>query len=364
MIDRLLHVSSGMGEEGGGTAHLGRLAGATLRKLAAERRLAFRGLHLPALDGSVATDGYRAFGGSRTRLAVNVLARVVAARSRTAIYFDHVGPARSLALLPAPLLPRYAVQIHGIEIWRPLSRDRLRVLERAAFLVANSAFTAEHSRQFLPARHAMRVAPLGIEPIVLVGPVDRETAEKVGEGFALIVSRLASREAYKGHDELLEAWPEVKRLQADARLVVVGEGDDLPRLRAKAAELGVADAVRFTGQVDPATLGELYRRSAFFAMPSGLEGFGLVYPEAMAAGKACLALAGTAPAEIVVDGETGRLVPARDRAALAAALVDLFADPERTRALGEAGRRRYEREYTARAFERRFLAVARELVEG
>ena len=99
-------------------------------------------------------------------------------------------------------------------------------------------------------------------------------------------------------------------------------------------------------------------------MPSLLEGFGLVYPEAMAAGKPCIALQGTAPAEIVVDGETGRLVPQNDPAALGDALVDLLGNPERARAMGEAGRRRYEREFTARAFERRFQPVVDELVGG
>ncbi len=364
MIERILHVSSGMGEEGGGTAHLGRLIGASLRKISARHRLAFEGLHLPPLDGSVATDGYRAFGGSRTRLTTAVVVRLLQARGRAALYFDHVGPARSLALVPSPLLPRYAIQLHGIEIWRRLSADRRRVLERATFLVANSAYTAERAREFLPACHRMRVVLLGIEPVVRVGPFDRERLARAGEGYALIVGRTAGQDRYKGHDELLEVWPEVRRRLPAARLVVAGSGSDLERLRAKAATLGLGDAVCFTGQVDPATLGELYRRAAVFAMPSGLEGFGLVYPEAMAVGLPCIALAGTAPAEIVIDGETGRLVPPGDPAALAAALVELLGDPARASALGEAGRRRYEREFTARAFERRFLPVIDELVRG
>ena len=72
----------------------------------------------------------------------------------------------------------------------------------------------------------------------------------------------------------------------------------------------------------------------------------------------------SASAEIVVDGETGRLVPQNDPAALAGALIDLLGNPDRARTLGEAGRRRYEREFTARAFERRFQPVIDELVGG
>ena len=318
MITDILHVSSGMNEDGGGTAHLGRLIGASLRRYSAHHRLRFRGLHLPKLDGSVATDGYASFRGSHAWLTAAIVSRLALSRRRTALYFDHVGPARALSLVPRSLLPRYAIQLHGIEIWRQLSRDRLQVLENATFLVANSAYTAERAREYLPAKHQMRIVLLGIEPVVLVGPFDQKVLAAAGEGYALIVGRTAGKDRYKGHDELLEIWPEVRRRLPGARLVVAGSGSDLARLRAKAAALGLtsgsdsgspATAVYFTGQIDPATLGELYRRAALFAMPSLLEGFGLVYPEAMAAGKPCIALQGTAPAEIILHGETGLLVP-------------------------------------------------------
>ena len=364
MITSVLHISSGMNEDGGGTAHLGRLIGAALRRHCARHRLAFRGLHLPALDGSVATDGYAAFGGSRSWLSAALLARMLPARRQLALFFDHIGPARALSLVPRSRLPRYAIQLHGIEIWRQLSRDRQQVLENATFLVANSAYTAARAREYLPAKHQMRVVLLGIEPVVLVGPFDREILAGAGENYALIVGRTAGAEGYKGHDELLEVWSEVRRRLPGARLVVAGSGSDLARLRAKAAAHKLGNSVCFTGQIDPATLGELYRRAAVFAMPSLHEGFGLVFAEAMAAGKPCLALQETAPAEIVVDGETGRLVPPNDSGALADALVELLGNPERARTMGEAGRRRYEREFTARAFERRFQPVVDELVGG
>ena len=210
----------------------------------------------------------------------------------------------------------------------------------------------------------MRIVPLGIEAPLPAGPADASVLAGAGKGYALIVGRTAGTEGYKGHDELLDAWPEVRRRLPEARLVVAGSGSGLARLRAKAAALNLADAVCFTGQIDPATLGELYRRAAVFAMPSLHEGFGLVFAEAMAAGKPCLALQGTAPAEIVVEGETGRVVAQNDPGALGDALVELLGNPEWARAMGEAGRWRYERDYTAQAFERRFQPVVDELVGG
>ena len=182
MITDILHVSSGMNEDGGGTAHLGRLIGAALRRHCARHRLEFRGLHLPPLDGSVATDGYAAFGGSRARLTAALVSRLVASRRRTALYFDHVGPARSLALVPRSLLPRYAIQLHGIEIWRELSPDRRRVLAHATFLVANSVYTAERAQEYLPELHQMRIVPLGIEPPLPAGPADRTVLAAAGQG--------------------------------------------------------------------------------------------------------------------------------------------------------------------------------------
>jgi phosphatidylinositol alpha-1,6-mannosyltransferase len=126
----------------------------------------------------------------------------------------------------------------------------------------------------------------------------------------------------------------------DARLWIVGEGDDVPRLQGLARELGVEAAVRFHGRVSDAELGALYRRASLFAMPSRQEGFGLVYAEAMWHGLPCIGSTVDAAGEVIVDGETGRLVPYGDAPATADAVAALLADPVRARAMGEAGQKR------------------------
>jgi phosphatidyl-myo-inositol dimannoside synthase len=277
-------------------------------------------------------------------------------RRGAALFFDHAGPARALAGLPAALLPRYAVQLHGIEVWRPLSSSQRRALAGAAVLVANSSTTGARAAEFLPRGCRVRVVAPGIEPPARGGAVDEALLARAGTGYLLVVGRLAGAERAKGHDELFAALATLGRAGLPAKLVVAGEGPDRVRLERLAATLDVAERVLFAGAVAPATLTELYERAAAFAMPSKLEGFGLVFVEAMAAGLPCVALAGTAPAEIIVDGETGALVPPDAPAALAAALGELLADPERARALGAAGRRRYQREFTYEAFERRLTA--------
>jgi glycosyltransferase involved in cell wall biosynthesis len=91
------------------------------------------------------------------------------------------------------------------------------------------------------------------------------------------------------------------------------------------------------------------------------EGFGMAYVEAGACGKPAVASASGGGGEIVVDGETGRVVDPEDRAALEAALASLFADPERARALGESARERvlrFDWEHGATALERALHAVS------
>jgi glycosyltransferase involved in cell wall biosynthesis len=360
-LRELVHVSASLRRDGGGAAHFGRLAGRALRRFAAERRLRFRGLHLPPGDGEPALDGYQSCGGAKLLALAAIVARG-ARGARAALFFDHPGPARAAALLPSGRGAPYAVALLGVDAWQRFDWAGRRALAGARAVVAISEETARRAAPFLPRGCRVRVVQPGIEPPLESGEVDRGLLARAGERFVLVVGRMVGRERYKGHDELLAALARLARSGSPARLVVAGDGGDRARLERLAAELGVAGRTLFAGAVSPATLTALYRRAALFAMPSRLEGFGLVFVEAMAAGAPCVALAGTAPAEIVVDGETGLLVPPDDVAALARALDALLADPERARALGAAGRARYEREYTAEAFERRFEPVADELL--
>ena len=124
---------------------------------------------------------------------------------------------------------------------------------------------------------------------------------------ALIVARMSAAERYKGHDALLDLWPGVLARRPDARLVVAGDGDDRPRLESRARSLGLSHAVSFAGRVSDARLNELYDECRFLVMPSRDEGFGLVFLEAMRAGKPCIGARGAAE-EIIEHNVTGLIV--------------------------------------------------------
>jgi glycosyltransferase involved in cell wall biosynthesis len=111
------------------------------------------------------------------------------------------------------------------------------------------------------------------------------------------------------------------------------------------------------GYLPDAALRAVLRHAAVFAMPSRGEGFGLVYLEAMRAGIPCLGSRDDAAADVIVDGETGLLVPRQDTDAIAGAIARLLTDEPMRLRLGEAGRRRYENVFTYPRFRARLAGL-------
>jgi len=163
------------------------------------------------------------------------------------------------------------------------------------------------------------------------------------------VSRLVPR---KGQDMLIKAWPRIRDGVEGAALVIVGGGPQADALHRLAHDRGVADDVVFTAGVPGAELPPYYAMADVFAMPcrtrgGGLdvEGLGIVFLEASAAGVPVVAgRSGGAP-ETVLEGETGRVVDGRSTDEIATAITELLADPQRARRMGEAGRRWIQRDW-------------------
>ena len=176
------------------------------------------------------------------------------------------------------------------------------------------------------------------EPSVPNGAV-RELRSALGvppdAPLVAVVARLVEQ---KGVAYLLDAFRRVASELPAARLLVVGDGPLRAALEAQAAALGVASRVRFTGWRDDAE--HIIAAVDVLAMPSLWEGFGLVALEAMAHAKPVVATRVSALPEVVVDGETGWLVPPRDAQALADALLRALRQPEIARAQGWRGRQR------------------------
>jgi glycosyltransferase involved in cell wall biosynthesis len=165
----------------------------------------------------------------------------------------------------------------------------------------------------------------------------------------------------KGQRELIRALAEIP----DARLVLAGRdleqgGAFQAELEREAEQAGVRDRVEILGFHDdvPALLAEL----DVVALPSWTEGLPMVLLEAMAAGRPVVATPVGGTPELVVDGETGLLVPPRDPPALAAALRRVLADRDLAARLGEAGRRRVSERFTLQQMTGRMLELYDEIV--
>lgn len=166
----------------------------------------------------------------------------------------------------------------------------------------------------------------------------------------------------KGHAHLLDAMPLILRQRPRARLVLVGGGPEEAALREKAREMGLENKVIFAGVRDdvPALLAHF----DVFALPSLTEGLPISVLEAMAVGVPVAATrVGDVP-EVVRHKQTGLLAPARDPAALAAAVLELLDQPERARSMARAARALVEQEYSAGAMAARTAAVYEEALSS
>jgi glycosyltransferase involved in cell wall biosynthesis len=161
--------------------------------------------------------------------------------------------------------------------------------------------------------------------------------------------------------DLLRAFARLRRWLPDARLRLVGDGPEHAALRSLAAELGIADATTFLGSIADHEVKREYAHCDVFCLPSVQEGFGIVFLEAMTAGKPIVATTAAAMPEVVCHGETGVLVPPGDVQSLAGALLLLLTDHDRRRQYGNAARDRVTRYDWARVADR-FLEVVNPLL--
>jgi len=261
----------------------------------------------------------------------------------------------AIARLAKVLNPRlrYYLVAHGIEVWRPYTLLERRALLGAHRILCISEYTRRQMLRFFPGLPPERlvVVPNTLDPYFAPALNDQLSKAPFATPRILTVSRLSAGDTYKGVDTLIEAMPLVRRDFPMARLRIVGQGDDLPRLTALVQRLGVGFAVDFTGPLSDEALRAEYAGCDLFALPSRKEGFGLVFLEAMTYGKACLgARAGGTP-EVITDA-TGQLVEYGNIPDLAAAVADLVRHPRDSEVV-----RRHADSFAFPAFTQRLAAA-------
>jgi phosphatidylinositol alpha-1,6-mannosyltransferase len=263
-----------------------------------------------------------------------------------------------LKLLPLLLLrgarPRVVLFLHGIEVWRRPSRLTRMLLRRVDLFLCNSEHTWGRACGFAP---AIAIRPHQVVHLGIGEALPTPPPAPSGPPAALMLGRLARSEDYKGHRELIAAWPRVLAQVPTAELWIAGDGDLRAELQHAAWQHGVERAVRFWGQVSEAQKQTLLERCRCFAMPSRAEGFGLVYLEAMRLGRPCLVGDADAGREVVAPPEAGLAADPYDQDSLSSAVARLLAPGPEWQGWSEAARRRYEARFTARQFQGRLIAA-------
>lgn len=140
----------------------------------------------------------------------------------------------------------------------------------------------------------------------------------------LTVNRLASQESYRGYDKILEALPQIRQAIPNVRYIIAGKGDDRPRLEQEIQQRQLHECVTLAGFVPDSELGDYYNLCDLFALPSKLEGFGIVYLEALACGKPTLGGDRDGAIDALCRGELGALVDPDDTDAIAQTLVQIL----------------------------------------
>ena len=201
-----------------------------------------------------------------------------------------------------------------------------------------------------------------VEKFTTGGTADEALKASLGLGGAVVIGFLGSFYAYEGLQLLLEAMPRILERMPQARVLLVGGGPCEPDLRRTAQALGIADKVVFVGRVPHAEVQRYYDLVDILAYPRfSMRLTELVTPlkplEAMAQGKLMVASDVGGHRELIRDGETGVLFKAGDAGALADAVVDLMAKPDRWPAIRAAGRRFVESERTWKASVARYASV-------
>lgn len=333
-----------------GSGGIARCARLSILALAGQARVSALAVE-DATATSVGAVRTRAFAGNRPAF---VAANLIGALRNDWVIYDFAGTARAHA--PLNLLGRpYALWAHGWEVWPGnLRPDYAKVLRGAKAVFVNSEHTGARLLQSLPGLTTIQRCLLGTE-----ADADNRCALPAAprERLVLFIGRNDEMFA-KGQDVLIAAWPAVVAEVSDAVLCFVGGGERLEQLRALASASPAAASIRVLGQLGEDEVAALLRRARLLAMLSRVEGFGLVFAEAMSHGAPVLTANEDASTEISPDGRTGFAVDRTDLAQVAARIVTVLRDDRLFETLSKAAYERWATLFCFSAFRERFLAAA------
>ena len=299
---------------------------------------------------------------------VNALVRE---RKITTVFF---GAAAPLGLLSKGLRRAGVKEIvaltHGHEVWWSKVFPFTLAMKSISRQVNTLTYLGEFTRNAISksvtkvaAQSMVKIAP-GIDTDHFSPQDARELRNELGlteKKVIVSVGRLVHR---KGQDVLIEAMPAIIKDVPEAHILMIGEGPYRSYLENRVRVLGIQERVTFIGRIQYADLPRYICVGDLFVMPSrsrlaGLEveGLGIVYLEASACGLPVIAGDSGGAPDAVIEGETGLVVDGTSKSDVAAAVVELLLDPDRSKAMGIRGRQWIIQEWRWEIWSARFAEL-------
>jgi phosphatidyl-myo-inositol dimannoside synthase len=270
----------------------------------------------------------------RAKLAAALVTYILRSQPQH-IYCGHINLAPMVSAICNLFKIPFTILTYGKEVWEPLSSSKIKALQSASRIWTISRY----SRDRLCASNAIDPNQVDFMYCAVDGNVFKPAEKDAGlvekynlqnSRVLMTVARLWSGDRYKGVDVTIRALPEIARSFPDVKYLVLGRGDDQPRLAKLAEDFGMGDRVVFAGFVPNDALIAHYNLADAYVMPSQ-EGFGIVYLEAMACGVPVLSGDADGSSDPLQDGKLGWQVPHRDPDAVAMAVCEMLkGDVEKT----------------------------------
>jgi glycosyltransferase involved in cell wall biosynthesis len=206
--------------------------------------------------------------------------------------------------------------------------------------------------QYVTVYSGMETKPF-LDPPVARAEVRRQLGLREND---IVIGAIARLFYLKGHDDLLELAPELRRRFADVRFLWVGDGLLREQFEERMKQMGLRERFVLTGLVPPGRIPELTGAMDILVHPSRREGLARALPQGSLAGKPVVTYDVDGNREALIEGKTGFAVPAFDKPRLAAAIEKLLADPALRQRMGDAGREfalsRFDAQVMVQALER------------
>ena len=299
--------------------------------------------------------GLQAWGSGRSKVALaSYMLRAM--RQVDVMIVGHIGLAPLVYFLHKfGRIKRYYVILHGIEAWGRVSALESIAVHSADGIIATTCYTAaefaEHNS--VPESRCI-VIPLCANE----RPVTPNSGFHIHGGFKLLcVARLDASERYKGFETVFQALAQLKSRYPDIHLNLVGDGNDRSRLEHEARTVGIAEMVTFWGHLSDEDLAAVYADCDVFVMPSRMEGFGIVFLEAMHHGKPCIGGNHGGTPEVIEHGKSGFLVEYRDVEALVYYIESLRSNHVLQVSLGERGRELVSSRFNGAKFRQNYRSL-------